>query len=62
MPLHRHQCGDADKFKYKSFDPAKGCGHVFEHDDSFFGKDEEHMCPECGRGPWVIKYPEEMKP
>lgn len=56
MEKHTHQCG----FTSMGFDPSKGCGHEWEHDDLMLLAPShvyqaEHHCPACGKGPWTWK-------
>ena len=44
MDEHSHRCGDLSL--------ERGCGHVWEHT---CGKRDNHMCPACGKGPWMIR-------
>ncbi len=49
---HTHQCGRI----YSGMISGYGCGHVWSHtrDESRSMKDD-HMCPQCGRGPWYTR-------
>ena len=58
LKMHKHQCGDDNRLKYEGFNPEKGCGRIFEHDETSHGIAAEHMCPDCKRGPWMTKLPE----
>lgn len=67
--MHAHRCGHVWKEPKTSAllylallgEPIEeeGCGHVWEHEDSEHFNKEAHVCPSCGRGPWVIKYNEQ---
>lgn len=50
MQLHKHKCG----MSLGGYE--RGCGHVWEHDESCRSNREKHICPKCGRGPWYVRY------
>lgn len=51
---HAHKCG----FDLRS--KKDGCGHVWRHTPADCKSESEfqqsHYCPECGRGPWKLKF------
>lgn len=49
---HFHKCGHASIFTTEE-DRSRGCGHVWKHSS---GEHDNHMCPECGEGPWAWTY------
>lgn len=47
--VHAHQCGRVSFGMLKNY----GCGHVWSHvRDVKKSLPADHMCPECGLGPW----------
>lgn len=49
MASHKHQCG----LEQYGFNPAKGCGYIWEHEDPDGTETKEvyanrHVCPQCG--------------
>lgn len=65
--MHSHRCGhdwqrrpEAGKLLYLALlgEPVmdQGCGYVWEHGEENKDNLDEHYCPRCGRGPWVIQH------
>lgn len=43
--MHYHKCGASPVPELAQM----GCGHVWGHESG------SHMCPKCGKGPWLMK-------
>lgn len=55
---HLHICGDVGEEPGTiEIDSLRGCTFTWRHAN---GNEDRHMCPNCGRGPWLVKLsPEE---
>lgn len=58
---HQHKCGFGvgGLLSLLYGEPMRGCGYVWEHPDKKkdeVDSDAPHYCPNCGAGPWVLKY------
>jgi len=48
---HTHKCGLTALGMLEGY----GCGHVWSHDPAVPMQPADHMCPNCGRGPFYAK-------
>lgn len=61
---HRHRCGYAlgtvagARIMLPELDASgrTGCGAFFKHGPECAKREDAHMCPNCGAGPWYWKW------